>query len=340
MDFKNIQRTRWHDRSGTSGNRLNALYGSPRAWFKRSFFVPSEQLSNITDTRDEDFIRCAAVFPPGQNLTALTRDCWAIWINGRRFDRPWQMLIASPEDAVNWVENAYTAGAVAWYIFDDDRPHWYFRPLEHNIDPELDSRPVPREYERGPGRYDPAALEADIRSRYISVPEMADKYGISRAMIYKIRGQFGIMGAPVTRRRQRVDQLDVEAIIADIHTRRLTRGQIAQKHKCETADIANIIRRYKLAGILPKQRHSPGMYRPGRPQLYDYDAVAVARDLRDHSLTKQAIADRHGIKLSTLNGIQQKHGITRGQLRGFATKPCPRQKGVGQGVEYKKKPVK
>jgi hypothetical protein len=336
MDFKNIQRNRWHDRSATGSSRLNALYGSPRAWFRRSFFVPADQLNHITDSRDEKYIRCAAVFPQGQNLTALTRDCWAIWVNGQPFQRTWQMLLTSPEDAVNWVENAYTAGAIAWYIFDD-QPQWYFRPLEHTTDPDLDTRPVPKEHQRGPGLYDPASLEADIKSRLISVPEMAEKYGISRAMIYKIRGRFGIMGAPVTRRRQRVDQLDTKAIIADIHSRRLTRGQIARKHNCETADIANIIRRYKLAGILPKQRHSPGMYRPGRPQLYDYDAVAVARDLRDFSMTKQEIAEKHGIKLSTLNGIQQKQGITRNQLRGFATKPYPRQKGVGVGVEYKKK---
>jgi transposase-like protein len=221
------------------------------------------------------------------------------------------MAIASPEDSTAWCQQALTRGALAVYLYDEGTPVYQYRPIDRSRDIEESTREL--YVRRGAGVYDPEDLRRDLLAGHSTVKELSQKYAISRTLIYTLRKK--LLAPRVARVTVRhVIAPDVEsAIIADIHTTQYTRRQIAARHGVVVNAIATVIKRHSLAGILPRYR-GPRLPQGGRPQVYDYNIEKVLADLHDPALSRSEIAERNGIKMSTLYGIIQKHDMTRRRL--------------------------
>lgn len=318
MISRHLERNRWHDPRFTAPSKLTATYGTPRAWFRRSLMSNPADLKNSPSLQDEQFIRCAAVFRSGQDINPFLRDCWGVWIAGN--NREWQMIVASPRDALSWIENAYNAGALAWYWADDAVPVWYYRAVDYSNDIEesaLEDMKIARRVKTVKlSDDDYPRLIQDIRAGTETITDLALKYKISRTMIYNIIRKNNLKpppaGSALLGHKHKMTAETEQLIIEDIRSARMTRAQIARKHNLDPNAIAAVITRNNLMGILPRGGAvRTARANAGRPRVYDYDEEAIVYDLKNTSLRAFEIAAKHGLKETTLAGIQHKHGIRR-----------------------------
>ena len=352
MNFDNIETGRWHDRNSTTPQRLQQLYGTPRSWYRRSVHLAKATADDLErGAREEKFIRVAAIFSRNTDISELT-GLWSMIIWPRQgitcsIQKDWVMIIASPADISAWLYKAWHLGARAWYRNDDTAPVWFFQPVEHITDPEADTRP--RVYKRTKstgvhGGYDREGLIDDIRAGYLTQAAIAEKHKVSRTTVNNIARAMKMSAAPApprkTRIQQQIDGIDQQAVIEDLKSNRMTKGQIARKY---AVDVYAITRIQTAAGLLGKVNAHKALARGrggGRPQQYIYDEAAVVRDIeqaKENGWTRDDVAEKHNIKTSTLTGIQNKYNLRGRFARGFAAKPCPRKPGTGVGVAYNKK---
>lgn len=320
MDFENIRTGVWHDRADSSFQKLQTLYGTPRAWYRRSIDASRLTAGDLElFNRDEVFIRTAAIFPknPRPAITTLLGS-WANIIWPKRgytcaVDKDWFMIIASPEDITGWLEQAYHLGARAWYKNDQDTPHWVYEPVERETDPDLDRRRAPtRVRETGiKGGYNQTAMIADIQARYLSYTEIADKYEVSKTTVSRVALKVRPL-TPMARIKQQLEKTNTDAIAADIKSNSMTKSQIARKYNVDLYVVTKVQKACGMTGKMTFYKTQTKTTNGGRHRIYDYDEARIVEDLRSayaNGWRRQDIADRHNIKLSTLNGIQAKYGL-------------------------------
>jgi hypothetical protein len=116
----------------------------------------------------------------------------------------------------------------------------------------------------------------------------------------------------MARIKQQIEKVDTEAIARDIRSNSMTKSQIAKKYGVDVYVITKIQKACGMTGKMTFYKTLTKTTNGGRYRMYDYDEDRVVADLRqayEQGWTRQIIADRHNIKLSTLNGIQAKHGL-------------------------------
>jgi transposase len=320
MTFDNIEPGRWHDRAGSSSSKLHTLYGTPRAWFRRSIDASRLTAADLElFNRDEVFIRTAAIFHRYSKIDINTLlGSWANVYWPRKghtcaVDKDWFMIIASPEDMNSWLEQAYHLGARAWYKNDDSTPPWHYEPIERETDPDLDRRKAPsRVRETGiKGGYNQTAMIADIKARYLSYTEIADKYEVSKTTVSRIALKVRPM-TPMARIKQQLEKTDTDAIAEDIKSNKMTKSQIAKKYGVDLYVVTKVQKACGMTGKMTFYKTLTKTVNGGRHRMYEYDEAQIVEDLRNAYINgwrRQDIADRHNIKLSTLNGIQAKYGL-------------------------------
>lgn len=318
MQEKYIEPDRWHDKKQSLALRLQQLYGTPRSWFRRSVYIQkASDLENIHDAADEDTIRCAAVFPRGTDVNSLT-SAWSLVVWPRvgytcGTVKDWVMVIASPEDSDAWIAQARSIGARAWYQANSSVKPWRYRAIDRS-EPEEDYQPPRLKSSGVHGGYDQSALIADLKTNYYSMTQLAEKYQISKTTVSNIAAREGITKPKrgATHIDQQLAKIDHAAVIADLRADMMTKSQIARKHGVAVYAVTRIQAEAGLLGKLTFHKRLRAARLGGRPQSYNYDEDALVADIRrakQNGWTRQDVADRHGIKVSTLAGVQQKHGI-------------------------------
>ena len=240
---------RWHDRAGHSPTTLTQQYGTPSGWYRRSLYVADQKDGALEQRELFQYIRAAAIFRRGTRITSLTVDpAWTVMCNLPHKD--WILLLVSVKDTKQWLQRAYDAGALAWWVCEPG-PLFKYEPIKHPDPQEETAFPL---NERGAGQYNRQALKEEIANGTASVIELAKKYGISRTMVYQIKSA---MRAGRTRinRKPRDNELrpeQIEPIIRDIQSGMYGKDAIAERNGVTKYHVTGVINRYNLKGLLPR----------------------------------------------------------------------------------------
>ncbi|CAB4154809.1 hypothetical protein UFOVP642_32 [uncultured Caudovirales phage] len=247
----NIAPERWHNHQGLGSTTLYQTYGTPSAWYRRSYYTISKNESDVV--KDEyNFIRAAAVFKTGVPLTPFTVNVEYSLICDIAH-RGWKVMLVSCADPVAWLSRAYEAGAVAWWLCSPGPVFEYVPRVYPDSREETDTM---LESSRGPGKYDRDQVMWDLKNSTMSQQAIGNKYGITRSMVSVIARQLrNLEGVEAKPRRGPVMQMDpklLPLVKRDIMTGRMNKEMIANKHGVTKQNITSIVDTHGLAGYLPR----------------------------------------------------------------------------------------
>lgn len=246
-DFKTFPRDQWSDLKLSNHTRLQNIYGKPHSWYRRSLSLTRHGMENSHEIETENYIRAAAIFKPGVPLTPLTIDVpWTMKVASP--DKDWIMLMASPRDSAAWLQRCYESGARVFWISDDATPVYEYRILKHEED-----YPNPRNNQSKPTsiEFTHEAVQQDIRLGRETMTALAEKYGVSRNTIQKIKKEMGMIRPPNPKLDARWPACDEPAICASLRAG-ASRPAVAEHYGITLAHVMYLQRKYNIFHANPQ----------------------------------------------------------------------------------------